>query len=101
MNAMIASEATSLATLWPLAVLAVLLGSLSGIAFHRADQPSGRAAAPGQAVTGPTLSCGSVGHQYLKLETAWHCPRCGDEIRHATHQPLTGDLQLSGAAPVR
>lgn len=101
MNAVISSDATSLATLWPLAVLAVLVGSLSGIAFHRADQPSGHAAQHARAGTGSALGCGAVGHHYVKRETGWCCPRCGDEIRHQTHLSLTGDVRLSGMAPAR
>ena len=101
MNAVISSDATSLATLWPLAVLALLMGSLSGIAFHRADQPSADAARHGRAGADPAVTCRAVGHHYVKRETGWCCPRCGDEIRHQAHLPLTGDARLGGVAPVR
>ncbi|MBC9824053.1 hypothetical protein [Terrabacter sp. MAHUQ-38] len=101
MNAVISSEATSLATLWPLAVLAMLVGSLSGVAFHRADRPSRRAAEPAWAGTGPAVGCGSVGHHYVRRETGWCCPRCGDEIRDQIYLPLTDDVRLSGVAPAR
>lgn len=101
MNAVISSGATSLATLWPLAVLAVLVGSLSGVAFHRADQPSRHTAEPGGVGAGPARTCRAVGHHYVKRETGWCCPRCGDEIRHQTHLPLNGDVPLAGAASVR
>jgi hypothetical protein len=101
MNAVISSGATSLATLWPLAVLALLVGSLSGIALHRATQHPGHAAEPGWRGTGPAWSCRSVGHHYVKRESGWCCPRCGDEILHQAQMPLNGGAPLSGAAPVR
>ncbi|WP_374971217.1 hypothetical protein [Terrabacter sp. BE26] len=82
MDTMIMGGVDSLVAVWPLALVAIVMASLLGSAYVRAGQGAG-AGTTTRSESGPTQTCRSAGHHYLKGATGWSCSHCGDEIRHA------------------
>ena len=87
MNSVILDGASSLLAAWPLAIVALVIAWLVGAAFVRAGRPAGGAQTSARGETGPSRTCRSAGHHYLKGAAGWHCSHCGDMIGHAAHAP--------------
>ena len=82
MNTVILDGASSLIAAWPLAIVALVIAWLVGAAFVQAGRPAGAAQSSGWGEAGPSRTCRTAGHHYLKGSAGWSCSHCGDEIRH-------------------
>jgi hypothetical protein len=82
MNSVILDGASSLLAAWPLAIVALVIAWLVGMAFVQAGRASGDAQTSARGAAGPSRTCRSAGHHYLKAGAGWRCSHCGDEIRH-------------------
>ena len=87
MNLAVVDGVSSLVAAWPLVLVALVIVSLVGTAFVQAARPAGGEQAAGWGERGPSRTCRSAGHHYLKGSAGWRCSHCGDEIRHQAAVP--------------